>query len=140
MILPSIASMMLERDVLTTTKNSLELYELVISEEQLTNKYIFINNVKYYLISNKIDKIDTKIQIEMIVGPYEHFLNSSILLQGNNKTFKLKTNSERKKTISELLNLNYDTQLIKEVSGKYTILKNYNHKPKIIFSVALPYF
>lgn len=125
---------LIKRKIYRDLTNDLDLYELIPSEkafEQIKeNESIIFKGEKYYFVSQKIDKVDTKTQITMLVGPYEHFLNSSVLLQGNNKTFKSKTNLERKKTISEMLNLNYGPTLIKEISEKYNDLKKNVEKIK----------
>lgn len=57
-----------------------------------------------------------------IIGSYDNFITTSVLLQGNTKTFKSKTNVQKKDFLSQILNIDYLRTTESIISGK---AKNY---------------
>ena len=102
-------------------KHVVRFYNLEELDDEEDNKNIYnFNGKDYKLISRTMDKTQTDRDIETIVGSYENFLNSSILLQGNNKTFKLKKDDERKKLLCEILNIDNFSNVSKIFTTRYT--------------------
>jgi DNA repair exonuclease SbcCD ATPase subunit len=82
----------------------LNLFKMIETEYD-DNKFT-LHNTSYNLISlNGEDRNMTDKEISKIVGTYENFINTSVLLQGNNKTFKDKTNVEKKQILSSILKI-----------------------------------
>ena len=88
-----------------TMKCILNLFKMVDIKNSNKSEFI-LHNKKYNLISlNGEDRNATDKEISKIVGTYENFMNTSVLLQGNNKTFRDKSNIEKKQLLSSILKI-----------------------------------
>lgn len=102
-------------------RQTMELYKL-IAEKGRTNFKLF--NVQYKLVSlTEKDRFDTVKILTNIIGTYENFISTSILLQGNNKTFKLMSNKEKKDFLCQILNIAHFTEADEIIKTKYKEIK-----------------
>lgn len=102
---------------------SLHTLEEIDENEDIKKINIYtLNGKKYKTTVISTEKTHTDNEIIRIIGTYENFLNSSILLQGNNKTFKLKKDDERKKLLCEILNIDMFSSIHQIISTKYNKL------------------
>jgi exonuclease SbcC len=76
------------------------------------------NGTKYKLTAYLGGKSITK-EIERLLGKKDNFMLINIMMQNNNISFKNKNQSERKKTLMQLLDLEKYEKIKKEVSSKY---------------------
>jgi len=88
--------------------SQLNVYKMMISEDD-TNKNTFkLHNQTYILYSlTEENRLCTDDILVPIVGSYDNFITTSVLLQGNTKTFRSKTNVQKKDFLSQILNLDY---------------------------------
>lgn len=108
-------------------KHDVNLYELINVKENNESEYskykkIKINEDEYFMIINKIDINRTKKDIMKIIGTYDNFINSSVVLQNNIKTFQLKNNKERMKFLFDALQINYSDNMKSIIRTKKTNL------------------
>ena len=110
-----------------TMKCLLNLFKMI--ETEYDNKKFILHGKSYDLIKlNGEDRNMTDKEISKIVGTYENFINTSVLLQGNNKTFKDKTNIEKKELLSSILKIDqYFKNTENTISEKYKNLKMQYH-------------
>ena len=105
----------------------LHFYKLIKIEENehVNNSDVFmLLNKRYKKISLTCEKVKTEAAIVKIVGTYENFIYTSVLLQSNNKTFKSKSPVEKKEILCTLLNINHFSNIESEVHKKYNQFKD----------------
>ncbi len=101
----------------------------VDNNEVLHKSEVFtLFNQRYKKISLNSEKTKTEIDITKIIGTYENFIYTSVLLQSNNKTFKSKSPIEKKELLCTLLNINHFNNIESEVHKRFNQYKDrYNH-------------
>jgi len=112
-------------------KNRLKFYELRIPENESeidNNKKFVLYGKTYILTSRSLIKTNTEKDIQSIVGTYEHFLTTSVLLQGNNKTFRSKTNVEKINIFSDILQIGYFNDISQIIKLQYQDLNKDREK------------
>jgi len=82
------------------------------------NKMYEYNGIKYKLLAYLGGKSTTK-EIERLLGKKDNFMLINIMMQNDNISFKNKNQSERKKTLMQLLDLDKYERIKKDVSIKY---------------------
>ena len=96
-------------------KHRTEFYELIEFEpnesdhRNIGKKDIHIINGKSYKKKNKtdVDRTKTDILLRSIVGTYDNFALTTMLLQEGNSTFKYKTDADKKIFLYNILKLNH---------------------------------
>jgi DNA repair exonuclease SbcCD ATPase subunit len=83
-----------------------------------TNLLYEYNGTKYKLTAYLSGKSITK-EIERLLGKKDNFMLINIMMQNDNISFKNKNQTERKKTLMQLLNLDKYEKIKKDVSSKY---------------------
>ena len=83
-----------------------------------SNKIYEYNGIKYKLLAYLGGKSTTK-EIERLLGKKDNFMLINIMMQNDNISFKNKNQSERKKTLMQLLDLDKYERIKKDVSIKY---------------------
>lgn len=113
-----------------SVKVEVTLYELKLKlklkeDEEISNKNIFeLFGQKYIKTSlTEEQRRNTDDVIKKIVGTYDNFLITSILLQGNTKAFKDMTNKDKKLYLYMILKINYFDNAFNEIDSKYKVLK-----------------
>ena len=92
-----------------------------------SNKVYEYNGTKYKLTAYLGGKSITK-EIERLLGKKDNFMLINIMMQNDNISFKNKNQSERKKTLMQLLDLEKYEKIKKDVSIKYLEEKVKNEK------------
>ena len=110
----------------TNIKQNLELYEMTdVDVNSDKKKIIKIFNKEYYLRSlTEENRIITDRILQSVIGTYENFISTSVLLQGNNKTFRSKTNVQKKDFLCEILKIDHFKKVEGVITDKYKELKN----------------
>ena len=111
--------------------HKLNLYDMIkidnICDENIKLcRKIDIEGIEYYMRLLSVDLNTTKKFLKTIVGTYDNFISSSVLLQGNAKTFQLKNNEERKNILYEILKINFPQEMIKKINTNDVSLKSQN--------------
>jgi DNA repair exonuclease SbcCD ATPase subunit len=107
-------------------KHTLELYQLIDNDnESETKKNLYDFNGKTYFKKNitSTDRVSTDKLLVPLIGTYDNFISSSILLQGNDCTFKSKTQEEKKTFMCEILKINHLTDAYLTINSKVSELK-----------------
>lgn len=79
-----------------------------------------LHGVEYELRTmNEDTRQDTDDILVPIIGTYDNFITTSVMLQGNKKTFSSKTNVQKKEFLSQILNLTYFRRAEEVVSERY---------------------
>ena len=127
-----------------SVKPTVDLFELIQYNNSNTTdnkaKEIYeLFGVKYYKKSlNEEDRKQTEIVISNITGTYENFLITSVLLQGNTKTFKDMSSDDKKKFLYQILKINNFDNAAKDVESKYKELKKSLNDRKIKLETKIP--
>lgn len=87
-----------------------------------SNKIYEYNDVKYKLSAYLSGKSTTK-EIERLLGKKENFMLINIMMQNDNISFKNKNQSERKKILTQLLDLEKYEKIRKDVNSRFLIEK-----------------
>lgn len=90
------------------------------------------NNIPYYTFQGKkylqknitgVDRVDSDRILTPIIGTYENFLSTAVLLQGKDTTFKTKSNNEKKEFLCKILKIDHLSSAYDEIDKKVSILK-----------------
>ena len=109
--------------------NSLELNELIPYDEKndhniKANKIYLLNGKKYVKTTRTEEqRKNTDDIIKKIVGSYENFIITTLLLQNSTKTFRDLPNKEKKIFLYEILKIDYFNNAFGEIDSKYKELK-----------------
>ena len=115
-------------------KHDVCVYDIITVTDNEINKKININGIEYYMKLKSIDIESANRYIKSIVGTYDNFISSSVLLQGNSKTFQLKNNEDRKIILYDILKINFPQEMKKIIKIEYEQLKKlYNQISENIF-------
>ena len=115
-----------------TIDQKMEMFKLILKKnlnEQELNQYKDNREVKLFKEDYKIitltekDRYKTVEELEQVIGTYDNFITTSVLLQSNNKTFRNKSNREKKDYLCQILKIDHFSNCEKLVSEKYKSLK-----------------
>ena len=84
-----------------------------------SNKIYEYNDVKYKLVAYLCGKSTTR-EIERLIGKKDNFMLINIMMQNDNISFKNKNQSERKKILTQILDLEKYEKIRKEVMVGYS--------------------
>lgn len=101
-------------------RQTMELYKLL--EKHGGNFKLFDKEYKLYSLIEK-DRFSTSKILTNIIGTYENFIATSIILQGNNKTIKTMNNKDKKDFLCEILDIAYFSNIDETVKTQYKTLK-----------------
>jgi len=103
-------------------RTKMELFEL--TKEQNASKIYKLFDEIYYMkcLTDENRNKTTKI-LTPIIGTYENFITTSILLQGNQKTFKSKTNAQKKDFLCQILKIDHFNKSKEHIDTHFTALK-----------------
>jgi DNA repair exonuclease SbcCD ATPase subunit len=126
-----------------SVKPTVDLFELIpynnLNIETKSKEIYELFGIKYYKKSlNEEDRRQTEIVISNIIGTYENFLITSVLLQGNTKTFKDMSSDDKKKFLYQILKINNLDNAAKDVESKYKELKKILNERKIKLESKIP--
>jgi DNA repair exonuclease SbcCD ATPase subunit len=115
-----------------TIEQRMEMFKLILKKnlnEQELNQYkdnrevrLFEEDYKIITLTEK-DRYKTVEELEQVIGTYDNFITTSVLLQSNNKTFRNKSNREKKDYLCQILKIDHFSNCEKSVSEKYKSLK-----------------
>jgi DNA repair exonuclease SbcCD ATPase subunit len=121
----------------TSTRNNtidqkMEMFKLILKKnlnEQELNQYknnrevrLFEEDYKIITLTEK-DRYKTVNELEQVLGTYDNFITTSVLLQSNNKSFRNKSNREKKDYLCQILKIDHFSNCEKLVSEKHKSLK-----------------
>lgn len=101
-------------------------------KSKVNDTYIY-NNKTYKLVSlTEENRMCTDKILVPIVGTYDNFITTSVLLQNNHKSFKSKTNVKKKEFLCEILKIDYFKKCEDIIVNRFKSLKQeYLHLKKI---------
>ena len=127
------------------TKNNAVKVETSLFELRLVDESIEIpkqNTMNYmgkkyqkYCLTEEHRKYTDKV-IEKIVGSYDSFLMTSILLQGNAKTFKEMDRADKKKRLYEILKIDHFENANDEITEQRKILRKQLKEKETVFNTT----
>jgi DNA repair exonuclease SbcCD ATPase subunit len=126
-----------------TIRGTLKAYKMIdITDEQnvSTNdcELFTLHDKKYKLISlTEENRLNTDDVLVSIIGTYDNFITTSVILQGNHKSFKSKSNADKKDFLCQILKLDYFKKCDGIIVDKYKSLKNqFNTLNKFLLSLS----
>ena len=118
-------------------RGTLRTYKMIEVNDQNNQ-----NNIDMFKLHDQLYKLQSLTEenrictddiLVPIIGTYDNFITTSILLQGNHKTFKSKTNAEKKEFLCQILKLDYFKKCDSVINDRFKSLKaNYNALLKVI--------
>lgn len=102
-------------------KSNLNEQELIQYRENREVK-LFGEDYKIITLTEK-DRYKTVEELEQVIGSYDNFITTSVLLQSNNKSFRNKSNREKKDYLCQILKIDHFSNCEKLVSEKHKSLK-----------------
>jgi DNA repair exonuclease SbcCD ATPase subunit len=109
------------RGILRTYK----MVEIDSNTNVSTNSTFKLHDKIYNLVSlTEENRMQTDDILVPIIGTYDNFVTTSVLLQGNYKTFKSKTNAEKKEFLCQILKLDYFKKCDTVIVDRFKLLKS----------------
>jgi len=116
-------------------KTNLFTYKMIETTD-ITLKDTFKLHDKLYILQSLTEenRLCTDDILVPIIGTYDNFITTSILLQGNHKSFKNKTNAQKKDFLCEILKIDYFKKCESFINEKYKALKVQSNTLKQIYN------
>jgi len=118
------------RIVVSTTskimmKTSLMTYKMIEANNMTDNSEKFKLHDKEYILQSLTEenRLCTDNVLVPIIGTYDNFITTSVLLQGNNKSFKNKTNPQKKDFLCQILKIEYFNKCESVINERFKALK-----------------
>jgi DNA repair exonuclease SbcCD ATPase subunit len=99
-----------------------ELYELT-DDPSYHATYKLFNKIYYKKCLTDKNRKNTDDLLTPIIGTYDNFITTSVLLQGNSRTFKSQTNVQKKEFLSQILKIDHFKKAEVVINEKFTKLK-----------------
>jgi len=105
-------------------KTSLFTYKMIETDDILLKDTFKLHNKIYILKSlTEENRLCTDDILIPIIGTYDNFITTSVLLQGNHKSFKNKTNVQKKDFLCQILKIDYFKKCETVINDKFKSLK-----------------
>ena len=106
-------------------KTSLMTYKMIEANNMTDNSEKFKLHDKEYILQSLTEenRLCTDNVLVPIIGTYDNFITTSVLLQGNNKSFKNKTNPQKKDFLCQILKIEYFNKCESVINERFKALK-----------------
>ena len=105
-------------------QTKLQLFKLILCDNDESNMIYIFNNISYIKEQIQDTKKSCQEEIIRLIGTYEHFMYTSIILQSNSQSFINMIPKEKKRLLSMCLKLDKFNYIKPQILATYSIYKD----------------